>query len=85
MDTVNYTNRYSQLTNSPMIKSALPHQYCNLYCKCHTVFCCCVPTVNMQRTTGTQALTLTILGSSEQFLKTLPVILYVLVGNLFGK
>jgi len=49
------------------------------------VFCCCVPTVNMQRTTGTWALTLTILGSSVQFLKTLPVTLYVWVGNLFGK
>jgi len=68
-----------------MIKNALPHQCCNSYCERHTVFYCSVPTVNMQKATVTQALTLTIFGSSEQFLKTLPVTLYVWDGNLFGK
>jgi hypothetical protein len=85
MDPVNYMDRYSQLTNSHTIKNALPHQCCNAYHKSHTDFCCCVPTVNMQRATSTQALTFKIPGSSEQFLKTLPVMLYVWVGNLFGK
>jgi len=29
MGTLNYTDRYSQLINNPMIKNALPHQCCN--------------------------------------------------------
>lgn len=85
MDSANYKDRYSQFTISRMIKNALPHQCCNWYRERHTIFCCCIPTVNMQTATVTQALTLMILGSSEQFLKTSPVTLYVWVGNLFGK
>jgi len=85
MDPVNYMDRYLQLTVSHTIQNPLPHQCWNSYRERHTVLYCCVPTLNMQRATFTQALTLTILGSSEQFLKTLPVTLYVCVGNLFGK